>query len=100
MNTGYLFDNAEFERERHERERYERERHERDRYERERYGNLSSYENDRDNRMLEHIAHLEQKCKMLERQNNRSNEEVLYNMDISVIEKFLRQKKLQQLNNL
>lgn len=90
MNSDY-YDNL-FQKERLIMEQYERER-----YEREQYGYSSDYDSER-SAMIRHISYLEERCKRLEVYANRSNEEILYNMNIEVIEKYLRKKKLENLN--
>lgn len=63
-----------------------------------RYEREVNYRSDREREMLEHIAYLEDKCRRIEHYTRRSDEDILYNMDINVIEKFLRKKKLETLN--
>lgn len=48
--------------------------------------------------LMRKISYLEERCYRLEEYANRSNEEVLHNMNIEVIEKYLRKKKLENLN--
>lgn len=78
------------------RENKEREYYERERFSRDEYGNSSC--NSEYQSMREHIAYLENKCRKMEYHLNRPIEDTLNDIDISVIEKFLRKKKLENLN--